>query len=573
MKKKSTQPFEILDCTIRDGGYLNNWNFEKKLIKEVYRNVSRSGVNFIEIGFKNQLNKQCGIWHSLPEEVMSDLLGNISGAKIALMVDEGKEDLQQIPNARNSLVKLYRITAQKHRVTEAIKLCEIIKARAYQVSLQLMAIANYTKEDFDNIFKTLCDSDIDYIYFADSYGSLLPQDIEKYIQWLKPTGKKIGFHPHNNLQLAFANTLEAIRHNIDIVDGTVYGMGRGAGNLPLEVLIIYLEKTLRNEKYNSKPILDLIDRYFIELSQNLRWGYNLPHMLSGTFEVHPNYARDLVEAHEYNIYDITKALEFIKEINPIGFDKGVIEQITSSGFIGTKLTAQEKEGGDEDLSALSAQYPVTYRNRHQGKDFLVLANGPSLKEQQKEIKEFINIYNPIVLGANYLGDLFVPQYHGFSNKKRFIKYIDTVNKQSKLLISSSFEDDFIAEYVNKPYERLLHLNQPRTDFDIIDGIITSNCRTVSILLTAVSIVMGAKRIFIAGLDGYKHSELLSSETTHFYKEVEETQEKKSLIAKHDWNEAMLESINEYLLKHNREGLHILTPTSYKSFYHSVYNWV
>lgn len=564
---------EILDCTIRDGGYLNNWNFDRKVVKELYRNLSRAGVDIIEIGYRNTPKGNEGEWFTTPEDLINKLLGEISGAKIALMVDYREAVLSSIPDQEKSLVKMYRIACQKDQILDAIVLGEDIKKKGYLTSIQLMGIVDYTQDDFEMITDPLAKSTLDYVYFADSYGSLFPEDMCGYIKKLKSTGKKIGFHSHNGLQLAFANTLESIKCGADIVDGTVYGMGRGAGNLPIEVLITYLEKALNHERYNSIPILDLIDRYFLPLQKDISWGYCLPYMLSGIFEVHPNYAKHIIDCHEYNMDDMVKVLEVVKSQKPLGFNRSLIDKIISSGF--EKPSDQEEAlmHDDLELQNLKKNYPVKYKDRHKGKDFLVLANGHTLKKYRNDIGRFIDGYGPIVLGANYLGDLFVPHYHAFSNKKRFINYVDQVGDQSKLLLSSSFDEEFIAGYTKRNYETIVHLNRVSNQFGIEDDIITSNCRTVSALLIAVAVIMGAKRIFIAGMDGYKDRENFISRGTHFYEESEEAENLRMLMEKHSWNEKLLNGINSFLKAQDKEGLHIITPTSHKYFYSSINNWV
>lgn len=571
MAKKQLPQFEILDCTIRDGGYLNDWNFDKKFVRELYRNLSRTGIDIIEIGFRNIQKKDYGIWYSTPEELIHDLFDNISGASIALLIDQGEVDLDRIPDAKNSLVSLYRIASHKDKVAEAMKLCDEIKARGYRTSLQLMGIVGYSEEDKQKLVEPLRQSSADYIYFADSYGSLFPTHIQELVEWLKPTGKKIGFHPHNNLQLAFANTLEAIRYGIDIVDGTVYGMGRGAGNLPLEVLIIYLEKTLNHEKYNSIPILDLVDRYFIKLQDEIKWGYNLPYMLSGLLEVHPNYAKALTDRKEHTVDDMVKILESIKNKKYIGYSKDALDEVMHSDFA-QPADGEEAFDQTKEIRSLLSKHEVTYQDRHAGRDFLVLANGSTLKEYKTEIDEFIKKNDPVVMGGNFLGGLFQPHYHGFSNRKRFMSYIEQVSPDSKLLLSSHFEDSFIKDYSGRDFESIVHLNRINSQFNIIDGVINSNCRSIAALLVATAVVMGGRRIFIAGMDGYQSEENFHANKVHFYDEAVETKNFRMLLELHSWNEKLLQSINQYLTDQGREGLYIITPTSHKQFYKSIYNW-
>ncbi|MFH1846059.1 MAG: aldolase catalytic domain-containing protein [Candidatus Omnitrophota bacterium] len=575
MDKLRHKDFEILDCTIRDGGYVNSWNFDVKMVKDVYRNISRTGVDIIELGFRNiqSENSSFGSWYSVNEALLEEIVKGTTGVLIALMLDYGKSDYENIPRAEKSLVDMYRVACHKDKAAKALEFCEEIKNKGYRTSLQLMGIISYSEEELEALLKPVEISSLDYVYFADSYGSLLPRDIIRYSNILKRTKKRIGFHAHNSLQLAFANTLEAISNGIDIVDGTVFGMGRGAGNLPLETLVAYLEKTMGHKKYNTMPILDLIDRYFGSLHKDYHWGYSLPYMLSGIFEVHPNYAKTMVNYNEYSMDDIVKVLEVVKDKAPVGFDKNIVEKVIKSGFITSVKLCDDPGHDGQEQEDLLKKYPVSYADKHKGKDFLILANGPSLKEHNAEILKFIQKYDPVIMGANYLGDLMKPHYHAFSNKKRFINYVDSVNRDSRLLLSTAFDDDFIRDHTNQQYERIVHLSRLSNVFNIKNGVITSNCRTVSILLIAVAIVMGAERIFIAGLDGYKSKENFISNETHFYKESDETENFKILMERHDWNESMLNSINTFLLSKDKEALHIITPTSHKYFYNSIQNWI
>ena len=573
MKKK----IKILDCTIRDGGYLNNWYFDLKLVRELYRAHSRSGVDFMEIGFRSTDKyfdpKKYGVWRFTPETLLSEVVKGISGPNVSLMVDFGKVDIEDIPDIKNSIARMYRVAVHKDKAPQAVEFCNAIADKGYIASIQLMGIVNYTEDDFNQILESLIDSKIDYVYFADSYGSLLPSDIKDILDRLSLTGKKIGFHAHNNLQLGFANTLEAIKSGVDIVDGTVYGMGRGAGNLPIEILLSYLEKASVKNSYNTVPVLDIIDRYMLDLHKDLKWGYDLSYMLSGMFEVHPYYSKTMVDYRVYTIEDILRSLEAVKEMKPIGFKKSILDSIIQSGFVGNPTIQKDSKSDSDSISVqdLSEFGQVAYLDRHPGRDFLVLANGPTLREEKEQIEEFIEKYNPVVIGANYLGGLFVPHYHAFSNKKRFMNYIDSVDDNSDILISNVFSDEFIKKYTNRKYEFIQHLPQLSNDFNISNGVVMTNCRTISILSVAVAIVMGADRIFIAGMDGYKQVDSFMKNSIHFYKESDETEDFEMLMEKHNWNERLLKQIDNYLVSNNKDGVCILTPKSHKAFYKNIEN--
>jgi hypothetical protein len=296
-------------------------------------------------------------------------------------------------------------------------------------------------------------------------------------------------------------------------------------------------------------------------------------MLSGMFEVHPYYSKIMVDYREYSVEDILRTLGTVKEMKPIGFKKSILDSIIQSGFVGIPTIEKDSQSDFDSISVqdLSKFGQVTYFDRHSDRDFLVLANGPTLKEEKEQIEKFIKKYNPVVIGANYLGDLFIPHYHAFGNKKRFIDYVDTVDAGSNILISNILSDEFIKKYTDRKHEFIQHLPQLSSNFNISNGVIMTNCRTISILSVAVAIVMGAERIFIAGMDGYKQVDSFMKKAVHFYKESYETEDFEMLMEKHNWNERLLRQIDNYLVSNNKDGLCILTPTSHKAFHKNIEN--
>ena len=578
MNKESLPKFDILDCTIRDGGYINNWEFDKKLVREVYRALSKSGVEYVEIGFRGtekyfDKNKY-GRWRFTTEEHIREATDNIVGAKLALMADYGKVESDDFCEAKESVVNLVRIAVHKDNLKGAIDLLGKIKEKGYEVSLNVMGYANYSENERRYLVDLVKKVVLDYVCIADSYGSMFPDQIRPLFEpVLEIPDIKVGFHPHNNLQMAFANSLEAIRCGVHIIDSTIYGMGRAAGNLPTEIIISFLEKH-GSGRYNSIPVLNVIDRYFVALQSGNKWGYQLPYMLSGMFQCHPNYAKSLIDYKEFTIEDIWEALNLIKREDTVGFSKSHLDELINRGIIGglSKVTDKEAWVSSNPRAAyrrLVGDPNVPYINRYDSRDFLIIANGPSIKEYAPKIEKLITKYNPIVLGGNYLGGLFKPHYHCFVNKKRFAKYIDTAAPESKLLIGQYITDEMVEEYTDRDYEKIYYIDV-YADFQIEDGVITTNCRTVSVLLAGVAIAMGAKRIFCVGMDGYIGQE---NKEFHFYSEKEEQDDKDMILERHLWNQKFIEQIDEYLIGRGKEGIHILTPTSYKSFYKGIENYI
>lgn len=571
---------EILDCTIRDGGYINNWNFDKKLVRETYRSLSKAGVDYVELGYhgteKYFDKEKYGPFRFCPQGLINEICHGISGSKVALMVDYGKFDLCDLIQYKNSVVSLIRIAFHRDKLKESLEAAKKIKKLGFKVSINLMAFSTYSKEERERLVSLIKDMQLDYLYVADTYGSMFPNQVADIFGSLfKLKHIKLGFHPHNNLQMAFANILAAMDIGVHIIDGAVYGMGRGAGNLNIESILSYLQ-LIKPQKYNVIPVLSLIDRYYLDLHKKNTWGYELAYMLSGIHSCHPDYAKSLVERKEYDIEDIWKILEFINVNNPIGYKKEFLEGILKKCLFKKSLpfcsTKQNKV-----TKSINKKFRITYLNRHTDADFLILANGPSLSEYRGEIDKFIKKYKPIVIGVNYHGNLFKAQYHAFNNKRRFIDYIDTVDKESRLLIGQYISPSMIKDYVDTKYETIYYLDNSTSSFDINDGVISSNCRTISILSIGIAIVMGARRIFVAGLDGYMWPNNINSDGNkgklHFYFEKDETENFDFLRDRHLGNLRYLEQIDEYMFKHGKEGVHIITPTSYAKFYKGIENYI
>lgn len=567
---------KILDCSIRDGGYVNDWQFSKELVRESYRALSKSGVEYIELGFRSSPKffdpRKYGAWRFSDEAMLNDVVANIQGSKVSIMVDFAKYEINDFVNKKDSRIDLVRMAVHKNNVYTALDHLEDIKKFGYRVSLQCMGYNTYTKSEKNDLIGTIRQTEIDYLYLADSYGSIFPFQIEELLApFVEMKNINVGFHPHNNIQMAFANTLEALRVGVDIVDTTIYGIGRGAGNLPTEIMLSYLSEQ-GNARFNVIPILNCIERHYLDLKRTYPWGYQLPYMISGIFNSHPSYSKDLLRRKEYSMEDIWKALGTVKQLNPTGFDIEIINDIIGKGLIGR---FNEKPFCPASSSVLEkdcmAAPIVPYHDRHKDREFLVLANGPTLKEYRNQISQFIEKYKPVVLGANFLNGLFTPHYHAFNNAKRFVSYVDTVSKDSRLLIGINLSSETIEEYVKRDWEPLVFRNVLDTQFDIKDGMVMANCRTISVLLIGVAISMGAQRVFVAGMDGYINNTNLGS--TLFYDEKFDPLEHEINVGRHFWNETYLNQIDCYIQNAGGEGVHIITPTGHSTYYKSIENYI
>ena len=297
---------KVLDCTIRDGGLMNNHKFSNELVRKVFEAINKSGVDYIELGYKadeNQFSRhEYGPMKFCSEKDLEVMVnGNEKNCKISVMVDIGRVNPSSIVPKGESLVDMMRVASYIKDVDKAIDLTNLIKSKGYEVTINLMAVSHAREPDLDEALEQIeKESEVDVVYLVDSFGALYSEQIaylaKKYKSFLK--SREVGIHAHNNQQLAFANTIEAIINNINYLDGTIFGIGRAAGNCPLELLLGFL----KNPKFDIRPILDILGSHFVKLREEIEWGYMIPYMITGVLDVHPRAGMKLRNSDDRDKY-------------------------------------------------------------------------------------------------------------------------------------------------------------------------------------------------------------------------------------------------------------------------------
>jgi len=285
---------KVLDCTIRDGGLINNHQFEDKFVRATYKALSEAGVDYMEIGYKNSKKlfspKEYGKWKFCEDDDIKKVIEGVeSKTKISVMVDVDRVDINDVKLRKESPVSMVRVASYVKDIDKAILLANQFSDKGYETAVNIMAISKALDNELTECLGQLekeCKANI--IYIVDSNGALYQETTEFLIKKAKSilTDKEIGIHAHNNQQLAFSNTIEAIIHNANYVDATVYGLGRAAGNCPLELLLGFL----KNPKYDIRPVLELISKEFIPLREKIEWGYIIPYAIVGILDEHPRLA-------------------------------------------------------------------------------------------------------------------------------------------------------------------------------------------------------------------------------------------------------------------------------------------
>ena len=300
------EKIKVLDCTIRDGGLINDHDFDLRFVREVYKAVSEAGVDYMEIGYKNSKElfsaEKFGLWKFCEDDVIKRAIDGIeSKTKIATMVDVGRVNPDDVKPASESPVAMMRVAAYVKDIDKAIYLVNHFADKGYETTINIMAISKDRGPALDEALQQIQEeSQANVVYVVDSFGALYQEPIEELVKRCKKylKTKEVGFHGHNNQQLAFSNTIEAIIHDANYLDATVYGIGRAAGNCPLELLLGFLN----NPKFDIRPVLDLIANEFIPLREKIEWGYIIPHAISGMLNEHPRAAIALRNSPEKESY-------------------------------------------------------------------------------------------------------------------------------------------------------------------------------------------------------------------------------------------------------------------------------
>jgi 4-hydroxy 2-oxovalerate aldolase len=297
----------VLDCTIRDGGLMNNSQFSDDEVRAVYEACIAAGIDTMEIGYKNSHTafpkSEYGPWRHSDEEdlrrVVGDHTSGDTGLRLAVMADAGgKSDWQQdcfLPAAQ-SVLDIIRVACYAPQISEAVEMLHRFDELGYETTLSIMAISTVHDVEIDQVLDIARQTPAGTVVVVDSNGALYREQIDhlvnKYRNALEGTGKEVGIHAHNNLQLAFANTIEAIILGCNRVDATMMGLGRGAGNCPMEILLSFL----RNPKFKLRPVLELIQNTIMPMKQRFDWGPNIPYLITGALNAHPRNAMAFCES-------------------------------------------------------------------------------------------------------------------------------------------------------------------------------------------------------------------------------------------------------------------------------------
>jgi len=287
---------KVLDCTIRDGGLMNDHKFDDETVQAVYTACVESGIDYMEFGYKNSKKLfppgENGPWKHCDEEDIRRIVGeNDTPLKLSAMADAEKSDYKEdILPCADSVLDMIRVATYINQIPIALDMINDAHEKGYETTVNVMAVSVVPERELDEGLELLANSAVDVIYLVDSFGAIYSEEVryllQKYIRIAEPHGKVVAMHAHNNQQLGYANTIEAIIMGANMLDGSMAGLGRGAGNCPIELLIGFLH----NPKFKLRPILQCIQKHIEPLRSDLLWGYDTTYMITGLLNEHPRSA-------------------------------------------------------------------------------------------------------------------------------------------------------------------------------------------------------------------------------------------------------------------------------------------
>lgn len=460
----------ILDCTLRDGGYYNNWDFEENFVSLYRDKINLLPIDYIEIGYRNLVHKDYrGKYFYCPLSILNQWSGVKD--KLVLMLDEINTPLDQVEEMIKPCIgkaKMFRIATKPDRISHGIALSKKIKQAGFEVGLNIMYLSEW--EQYHDFFDKLkgVEKYIDYLYMADSYGAVLPDYIVKMVKKLKSiTSVKLGYHGHNNLEMGLINALKAIEHGVEIIDASITGMGRGAGNLKTELLLTYLAAEKLKE-VNFEHIDALVNQFEV-LQATYQWGNNLAYMVSGANSIPQKEVMNLITRRYYSIDNAIKYLGFKSE---------------------------------NDMAKNS--YPKLNTKKAKT-SILIIGGGPSTLKHLDAIKSFIQQNEGITL-------LFSSARHIASFTEFKDAFTILVGAEGKRLEENIIKGSFTNYCILPPPPHKITPYVPEeligNCIELTDTIFSKeNCDAHLAVTLQAAIELGGKEIFLIGFDGYTANEL------------------------------------------------------------------
>jgi 4-hydroxy 2-oxovalerate aldolase len=471
---------EILDCTLRDGGYVNNWEFGENNIKSIVNNLTASELEIVECGFLTNKVKEDKDSSKFPtiESISGILPRKTANTDYVCMINYGEYNIEDLPDYDGKSVSGIRVAFHKKDLEGALEFCTGIVQKGYKLFIQPMVSVSYSDVEFIELIRKSNEVSPYAFYIVDSFGVMKRSDLMRFFHLVDHNLDKniyVGYHSHNNIQLSYSNAQALVDLKTKrklIIDSSVFGMGRGAGNLNTELFVEYLND-VNGGHYKTKPLLQIIDEVLNNIYMSNYWGYSLPHYISAKHNCHPNYATHLSAKDTLTAEDISNILMMLDELQKVNFDEEYIEKLY--------LNYQSHKINDsEHINKL--------REIFRGKNVIAIAPGMSINDGVKSIQDLSKQPNTLTVSVNFKPQKIEVDYVFISNLKRYDQL--EIENSKNLVVTSNVTGALDAAYkVN--YIDLLIENLSVSD-------------NAGLMLIKLLSKLEVKSIKLAGYDGYSY---------------------------------------------------------------------
>ncbi len=469
---------QVLDCTLRDGGYCNNWEFGKKNISLIMDALTEANVDIVECGYLTESSKEaCSSTKYVSLDGAEQIIPENYAKMAVCMINYGEYPLDRIPAHKKGKIDGIRIAFHKQDLQDAMKYCCDIREKGYQVFVQPMLTLNYSEEEFLQMIELSNEVQPYAVYIVDSFGGMKERELMRLFYMLEhrlAKEIKIGFHSHNNMQLAYSNAKSLIsvqtQRNL-IIDSSIFGMGRGAGNLNTELLTEHLNEC-EDASYQLPPLLSVIDRVLNDFYKENYWGYSIANYLSARHNAHPNYARHLEGKSTLTIESMNEIFSIMDENKKANYDSRYIETLYLD-YMGARSIS---DNNFQNFASIIKHNSV-----------LIIAPGISSKEKKEEIQQCAQETKCISIGVNFDYPYLKTDYIFLSNMRRYREL--NSDSLSRCISTSNIAVDDV--YLKVDYANLLNN---------VDGVRDNS----ALMLIKLLISLEAKEIYVAGIDGYSH---------------------------------------------------------------------
>lgn len=504
---------QVLDCTLRDGGYINDWRFGRKTIVSILDKLEQANIDIIECGFLTRMvkEKDCSLFNSV-SDLESVLPKRERSSMYVAMIAIGEKELHpsELAPYDGKSIQGIRLTFHKKEIQQAMEWAKIIMKKGYQVFMQPVGTVFYSDIELLQLVEKINALRPYAFYIVDTLGSMYRNEVSHRFYLIDENMDpqiRLGFHGHNNMQLAFSNAqvLGKIQTKRTLIlDSSVYGMGRGAGNLPTELITQYINKKIQS-RYDVTMVMDIYDEYIAAIRKEYEWGYTMPYHIAASHVCHPSYAAYLINKQTLTMKDIEKIIQSIPDEYKVLYDRELIEQL----YVQFQSKKIDDSAAVQEITGLI-----------QGRKLLILAPGKTLVSHRQEIKDFIEREHPYVISINFV-DIGYPLDACFvSNHKR----IDALSREIRsaegirLLLTSNIPR------LNR--EGCLYVDYDR--YTNPDPVVSDNAGLMLLKLLQAS---GAREMFLAGFDGFQEQENYYSEELYLPVDIDEIEEKKIRMKK------------------------------------------